>query len=156
MGCGVHVGRCGSNWRCDGLVAKLWDEVFMLGAGFRCWSRPAVKTYFRLFVVSFKKFTNYNLFYQEPEPAPGRKFPEPEPPHNRPAPKHCTKGLKFLGQSCDDARRRQDHNSQNPRSTKTDASDDRQETVGLQATAMYKTHRRGNYCNRANTLLSKL
>ena len=36
-----------------------------------------VKKYFRLFVVSFKKFQNYVLFYQEPElePAPGRKFP---------------------------------------------------------------------------------
>ena len=34
-------------------------------------------TYFRQFVVGLKKFQNYVLFYQEPEPAPGRKFPEP-------------------------------------------------------------------------------
>ena len=26
---------------------------------------------------------------QEPEPAPGKKFSEPEPPQNRPAPKPC-------------------------------------------------------------------
>ena len=45
------------------------------------------RTYFKQFVVGFKKFQNYVLFYQEPEPAPGRKFPEPEPPQNRPAPK---------------------------------------------------------------------
>ena len=38
-----------------------------------------VRTYFRPFAVSFKKFQHYVLFYQEPEPAPGRKFPEPEP-----------------------------------------------------------------------------
>ena len=30
------------------------------------------------------------LFYQEPELAPGRKFPEPEPSQNRPAPKPCS------------------------------------------------------------------
>ena len=28
-------------------------------------------------------------FYQEPEPAPGRKVPEPKPSQNRPAPKPC-------------------------------------------------------------------
>ena len=47
---------------------------------------------FRQFVVSFKKFQNYVLFYQEPEPAPDKKFPEPEPPQNRLAPKQV-----FLG-----------------------------------------------------------
>ena len=42
---------------------------------------------FRQFVVSFKKLKNYILFYQQPEPAPGVKFLEPEPPQSRPAPK---------------------------------------------------------------------
>ena len=46
-----------------------------------------VRTYIRQFVVSYKKFQNNVLFYQKPEPAPGRKFTEPEPPQNRPAPK---------------------------------------------------------------------
>ena len=39
-----------------------------------------VRTYFRQFVASFKKFQHFVLFYQEPEPAPDKKFPEPEPP----------------------------------------------------------------------------
>ena len=47
-------------------------------------------SYFRHFVVSFQKFQNSVLFYQEPEPAPDKKFPESEPPQNRPAPKPCT------------------------------------------------------------------
>ena len=38
------------------------------------------RRYFKQFVVSFKKIQNYVLFYQKQEPAPGRKFPEPEPP----------------------------------------------------------------------------
>ena len=42
-----------------------------------------VRTNFRQFVVSFKKFQKYVLFYQEPEP-------EPEPPQNRSAPKPCS------------------------------------------------------------------
>ena len=42
-----------------------------------------VRTYFRPFVVGFKKFQNYFLFNQVPD----KKFPEPEPPQNRPAPK---------------------------------------------------------------------
>ena len=37
-----------------------------------------VRTYFKQFIVSFKKFQNYVLFYQESEL---------EPPQNRPAPK---------------------------------------------------------------------
>ena len=41
-----------------------------------------VRTYFRQFVVSLKKFQNYVLFYQEPEPAPDEKFPEPKPLRN--------------------------------------------------------------------------
>ena len=38
-----------------------------------------VRTYFRQFVVSFNKFQNYVLFYQEPEPKPAldKKFLEP-------------------------------------------------------------------------------
>ena len=36
-----------------------------------CWN------VFEHFLVSFKKFKNYVLFYQEPEPAPDKKFPEP-------------------------------------------------------------------------------
>ena len=59
-----------------------------------CWNVQ----YFRQFVVSFKKFQNYVLFYQEselePEPAPDKKFPEPEPPQNLPAPKPCKKRYK--------------------------------------------------------------
>ena len=51
------------------------------------YSGTCVKTYFRLFVVSLKKFQHNVLFYQEP--ALGRKFPEPLPPQNRPAPKPC-------------------------------------------------------------------
>ena len=47
-----------------------------------------VRQYFRQFLVSFKKFQNYVLFYQEPETAPDKKFPEPELPQNRPTPKH--------------------------------------------------------------------
>ena len=38
-----------------------------------------VRTYFRKFVVSFKKLKTYVLFYPEPEPAPDKKFLEPEP-----------------------------------------------------------------------------
>ena len=39
-------------------------------------------TYFRQYVVSFKKIQNYVLFYQESELelAPDKKFPELEPP----------------------------------------------------------------------------
>ena len=50
------------------------------------WSGTCVRKYFRQFVVSFKEFKNYVLFY--PEPAPGTKFLDPEPPQNRTAPKH--------------------------------------------------------------------
>ena len=32
------------------------------------WYRTCARTYLRQFVVSFKKFQNYVLFYQEPEP----------------------------------------------------------------------------------------
>ena len=52
-----------------------------------------VSTYFRKFVVTFKKIQDYVLFYKEPEPAaPGRKFPEPEPPQNKLAPKPWVDG----------------------------------------------------------------
>ena len=55
-----------------------------------------IRTYFRQFAVSLKKFQHYVLFYQEPEPepAPDRKFPEPEPPQNRPAPKTWYKAIE--------------------------------------------------------------
>ena len=49
-----------------------------------------VETYFRQFEDSFKIFQHHVLFYQELEPALDRKFPEPEPPQNRPAPKPCS------------------------------------------------------------------
>ena len=51
-----------------------------------------VRTYFRHFLVSFQKFRNHVLLYQEPEPALDKKFrgPEPELPQNRPAPKPCS------------------------------------------------------------------
>ena len=39
------------------------------------------------FNTSKKCFKNYVLRSQEPEPAPGKKFPKPEPPQNRTAPK---------------------------------------------------------------------
>ena len=50
-----------------------------------------VKTNKRLFIyfTQLKKIKKYDLFYQEPEPAPGRKFLEPEPPQNRAALKPC-------------------------------------------------------------------
>ena len=50
--------------------------------------------YFRQFVVSFKKFQKYIFFYREPALALDKKFPEPEPPQNRPAPKPCKKRYK--------------------------------------------------------------
>ena len=34
-------------------------------------------SYFRHFEVSFQKFQNHVLFFQEPELAPDKKFPEP-------------------------------------------------------------------------------
>ena len=48
--------------------------------------------YFRQFVVSFKKYQNYVVFYQEPET--DKKFPEPEPEplQNRPALTPCLGG----------------------------------------------------------------
>ena len=45
------------------------------------------RTCFRQFVVGIHQFQNYVLFYQEP--APDKKFPEPESPLNSPAPKPC-------------------------------------------------------------------
>ena len=42
-----------------------------------------VRTYFCQLIVGLKNVQHYVLFYQ----APCRKFPEPEPPHNRPAQK---------------------------------------------------------------------
>ena len=44
-----------------------------------CWN------VFRQFVVSFQKFQNYVLSYQEPKPAPDKIFPKPL--QNRLAPK---------------------------------------------------------------------
>ena len=44
---------------------------------------------FERILVRFKKLQNYVLFYQEPEVDPDKKFPEPERPQNRPAPKPC-------------------------------------------------------------------
>ena len=39
------------------------------------WYCTCVRQYFRQFLVSFKKFQNYVLFYQEPETAPDKKIP---------------------------------------------------------------------------------
>ena len=49
-----------------------------------------VRSYFRQFEDSLEKFQHHVCFYHEPEPAPDRKFPEPEPPQNRPAAKPCS------------------------------------------------------------------
>ena len=57
-----------------------------------------VRTYFRQFVVSLKKFQDYYvLFYQKPEPALDKKFPEP--PQNRPAQKPCKQVNKMTNDS---------------------------------------------------------
>ena len=42
-----------------------------------------VRTYFRLFEVSFKKFQNHVLFYQEPEPSQNLPAPKPCGPQGR-------------------------------------------------------------------------
>ena len=74
------------------IIHENWMEINIIWCLFlskhKIWptcTGTCVRTYFRHFVVSFQKFQNHVLFYQEP--APDKKFLEPEPPQNRPAPK---------------------------------------------------------------------
>ena len=64
-----------------------------------------VRTYFTQFVVSFKKFQNHVLFYQEPEPepepAPHKKIPGAGAAPKQLAPKPCLlRATPSLNVSC--------------------------------------------------------